>query len=233
MKNQRLPGRQLKSKILSLLHQDDFNQALAIIERLPARQAVNPLFSFFYNTDEQIRWRAIIAMGAVVAHLAETDPESARVVMRRLMWNLNDESGGIGWGSPEAMGEILARSPLLAKEFAHILVSYIREDMNYLEHEGLQRGVLWGLARLAESRPELIRSAGPYLVPYMKAPDPILRGLAARTAAALDNNASKAVLAHLADDRAHVRIFMNNRLVESTVAELAMGSGKPKISPQK
>ena len=131
MKDQRLSGRQLKTKILSLLKQDDFNQALSIIERLPARQAVNPLFSFFYHTDEQTRWRAIIAMGAVVARLAKTDAESARVVMRRLMWNLNDESGGIGWGSPEAMGEIMARSPLLAGEFAHILVSYIREDMNY------------------------------------------------------------------------------------------------------
>lgn len=232
MRNQRLPGRQLKSKILSLLRQDNFNQSLAIIERFPARQAVNPLFSFFYNTDEQIRWRAIIAMGVVVARLAETDPESARVVMRRLMWNLNDESGGIGWGSPEAMGEILARSPLLAEEFTHILVSYIREDMNYLEHEGLQRGALWGLARLAESRPELIRSAAPYLVPYMKAPDPILRGLAARTAAALDDDASRAACAGLANDRAQVRVFMNNRLVESTVAELAMQSGKLKISPE-
>jgi len=232
MNDQRLPGRQLKSKILSLLCQDDLNQALAIIERLPARQAVNPLFSFFYNSDEQIRWRAIIAMGAVVARLAETDQESARVVMRRLMWNLNDESGGIGWGSPEAMGEILARSPLLAKEFAHILVSYIREDMNYLEHEGLQRGVLWGLARLAESRPELIRPAAPYLVPYMKAPDPILRGLAARTATALGDDASRAACACLANDRAQVRVFMNNRMVECTVAELAIQSGKLKIPPE-
>ena len=233
MKDQRLSGRQLKTQILSLLHQDDLNQTLALLERLPARQAVNPLFSFFFHTDEQVRWRAIVAMGAVVAHLAENDPESARVVMRRLMWNLNDESGGIGWGSPEAMGEILARSPLLAVEFAHILVSYIREDMNFIEHEGLQRGVLWGLARLAETRPELVRSAGVYLVPYMKSPDPILRGLAARTAAALDDAAAKAACARLANDPEKVRVFMNNRLVETTVAELATPPGKTKISPEK
>ena len=47
-------------------------------------------------------------MGAVVANLAEKDMESARVVMRRLMWSLNDESGDIGWSRPEAMGEIIA-----------------------------------------------------------------------------------------------------------------------------
>jgi len=53
-------------------------------------------------------------MGRVVSSLAEKDMESARVVMRRLMWNLNEESGGIGWGCPEAMGETMARSAPLA-----------------------------------------------------------------------------------------------------------------------
>jgi len=54
--------------------------------------------------------------------------ESARVIMRRLMWSLNDESGGIGWGAPEAMGEIMARHEQLTKEYSAILGSYIRED---------------------------------------------------------------------------------------------------------
>ena len=31
------------------------------------------------------------------------------------MWTLNDESGGIGWGSPEVMGEILAAHKGLAE----------------------------------------------------------------------------------------------------------------------
>lgn len=87
-------NRQLKKKILELLGRDDLEKSLDEICQLPARQAVNPLFSFFYNTNELIKWRAITAMGAVVAHLAEQDMESARVVMRRLIWNLNDESGG-------------------------------------------------------------------------------------------------------------------------------------------
>lgn len=226
MQPQRLSGRQLKTKILSLIQQKDLEPALTEIKLYPLRQVVNPLFSFFYHQDEKIRWRAITVMGDVVAHLAASDLESARVVMRRLMWNLNDESGGIGWGSPEAMGEILARSPVLASEFAHILVSYIREDMNYLEHEKLQQGVLWGLARLAEIRPKLIRSAGPYLVPYMIAPDPILRGLAAKIAAAIDDPESRAACARLTNDRTQIRVFSNNRMVDVTIAELATQSAK-------
>ncbi|RZB31250.1 MAG: hypothetical protein SRB2_04775 [Desulfobacteraceae bacterium Eth-SRB2] len=103
-----MKGRKLKKKILELLGRDDLEKSLDEICQYPARKAVNPLFSFFYSTNELIKWRAITAMGAVVSRLAEQDMESARVVMRRLIWNLNDESGGIGWGSPEAMGEIMS-----------------------------------------------------------------------------------------------------------------------------
>ena len=56
-------------------------------------------------------------MGALGSRMGQKNMEKARIVMRRIMWNLNDESGGIGWGSPEAMGEILCQSPELALEF--------------------------------------------------------------------------------------------------------------------
>jgi len=185
----RLRGRQIKADILALLGGDNFDQALVTICRLPARQAVNPLFSFLYYTDAQIRWRAITAMGVVVAQMADADPEAARIVMRRLMWNLNDESGGMGWGSPEAMGEIMARSPLLADEYAHILLSYLREDMNYLEHEALQQGLLWGVARLAGARPAFVRPAAADLRPHLDSPDAVKRRLAAAALAAIDPGA--------------------------------------------
>ena len=46
-----------------------------------------------------IKWHAVSALGAIVAALAEKEMESARIIMRRLMWSLNDESGSIGSGS--------------------------------------------------------------------------------------------------------------------------------------
>jgi len=94
-----------------------------------------------------------------MATLADADMEAARVVMRRMIWQLNEESGGIGWGMPEAMGETMARHEGLAQEYAHMLVSYIQEDGNFLEHVPLQRGVLWGLGRLAQARPWLVEEA--------------------------------------------------------------------------
>ena len=213
--------RTLKKKIHDLLLQNDVAGSLNMICRYPARRVINPLFSFLFSADELIKWRAVTAIGAVVAGLAEDDLESARIVMRRLIWNLNDESGGIGWGSPEAMGEIMARHQRLAEEYAKILVSYIRPDGNFLEHQVLQRGVLWGLGRLAQVRPRLVREAAGFLRPYLESEDPLLRGLAAWAAGAIGAESTQPELKRLLDDDAAVEIFLNNRQVAYPISGLA------------
>ncbi|MFC1811137.1 DVU0298 family protein [Thermodesulfobacteriota bacterium] len=214
-------SRKLKKKILELLSGDDFEKHLESICRLPGRQSVNPLFSFFYNADELIRWRAVTAMGAVVSSLADQDMESARVVMRRLIWNLNDESGGIGWGSPEAMGEIMARHRRLAEEYHRILVSYVDENGNFIEHEMLQRGVLWGLGRFAHARPECANHAAPFLLPFLRSDDATHRGLAAWAAGAFQTDLTQPLLECLIGDKNRINIFVEMRLVERQVGQLA------------
>lgn len=217
MGKKKISGRGLKTEVLKLLGAEDFEN----IYRLPPRQVVNPLFGFFHSRNEIIRWRAIFAMGQVVSSLADRDMESARVIMRRLLWSLNDESGGIGWGSPEAMGEIMFRHCRLAEEYASLLVSFIRKDANYIEFEILQRGVLWGLGRLAHARPKLLQSVPPLLLPFMKSKDANLRGLSAWTAGALAPELTKDLLTRLADDKKEIHIFLEGRVVEITVGQLA------------
>jgi hypothetical protein len=141
--------------------------------------------------------------------------------MRRYMWHLNDESGGIGWGCPEAMGEIMARNEPLAAEFWYILISYIRPDGNFLEHEALQRGVLWGVGRLARKRPQLLMDCADYLIPFLQAQDPYLRGLAAWASKTLRNKKIDAMLSRLTEDSAKLSIFSNGHLMPYSVAQLA------------
>ena len=175
-----MTNRKLKKVILEYLKDDDYLQSFEKILDFPPKKVINPLLSFFYNHDELIKWRSISATGQVVSKLAnEGHLESARVIMRRLMWNLNDESGGIGWGSPEAMGDIIARHDILAAEFHKILISYLMPDGNFLEHEMLQRGLLWGIGRLSNSRPELFRTSSHLLLPFFQSKDPSHRGHAA------------------------------------------------------
>ena len=221
MRTDQQTGRQLKIRIKKLLLREDFDRGLDELAGIPGRKAINPLFSFLCSTDEMLKWRSVTGMGEVVDRLARKDMESARVIMRRLMWHLNDESGGIGWGCPEAMGEILARNEKLTDEFWCILISYARPDGNFLEHEILQRGLLWGIGRLAHAQPLLLKDSVDYLHPFFQAEDPQLRGLAAWAAGPLRKDITTNLLKQLTSDTATLMIYLNQQLVSCSVAELA------------
>jgi hypothetical protein len=160
-------------------------------------------------------------MGHVVANLADKDLESARVIMRRMIWNLNDESGGIGWGSPEAMGESMAGHKRLAREYNRILVSYIRPDGNFLEHPQLQKGLLWGLARLASVRPEQVKDAGPFLMPFLESQDSEHRGLASLAAGLLQEENARKALESLCQDGRDFHLYWDYRLESVIVGNMA------------
>jgi HEAT repeat protein len=212
--------RQLKAHIRMLLAAQGPGLESALLA-LPARQAVNPLFSLLHDSDPLMRWRTVSAMGLVVAGIADRQIESARVVVRRLLWNLNDESGGIGWGSPEALGEILARHGGLAKEYARFFLSFLQPEGNFIEHPLLQRGVLWGLGRTAHKRPCLMTGGAALLAPFLHAPDASLRGLAAWGAGALQSPLLVKELSALREDDGVLSLYRRGRIETTTVARLA------------
>jgi hypothetical protein len=221
MREAKMRGRQLKKKLRQHLQNGPFDKELDEICRLPLKKTISPLFSFLCSTDERVKWRAVTTLGKVVSELASSDLESARVVMRRFIWNLNDESGGIGWGCPESMAEVMAQNERLAAEYGCILISYIQPEGNYLEHEILQRGVLWGVGRFAHSRPQYTRTIGGYLIAYMESGDPVLRGLAAWAAGPASGTDTISRLKKLADDPSRLMLYRNGKFDDCSVRELA------------
>ncbi|MGO9569416.1 MAG: DVU0298 family protein [Desulfomonilaceae bacterium] len=216
-----MSGRGLKQTVLNLLKADAFDESIRELCMLPARQVINPLFSFLVHTDEKLRWRAITAMGAVVENLAREDMEGARVIMRRLMWSLNEESGGIGWGAPEALAEIMAWHEGLAREFSHILISYMDYEGNFLEYDGLQRGVLWGLVRLARVRPQMVAEAAGHLEKYLKSGNATVRGFAAWASGLLGVQETRPALQLLMEDDSLLRLYIDNKFTQMRVQDLA------------
>ena len=103
--------RQNKQAILALVADTGLSLAelLTRLAAYPAQAAVHALFSALCRPEALLRWRGVSCMGATLARLADADMEAARIVMRRLLWSLNDESGGIGWGAPESMAEAMCR----------------------------------------------------------------------------------------------------------------------------
>lgn len=213
--------RKIKNRLKALLtEQVSIETVVQELTYYPHRKVVNPLFSFFYSGSSHVKWRAISTMGRVVSLLADEDMESARVIMRRLMWNLNDESGGIGWGSPEALGEIMALNETVAHEFSAILISYMNPCGNFLEHEILQRGLLWGFERLSNTRTHLAEEGGPYLFFYLSSKDPIVRGLAVRAAIPLLNPHLKKALEPLIKDSSTITFYEDERFKRCTIGAI-------------
>ena len=217
----KISGRKLKVSVAKLLQAEDFAPGLHAIRQMPPRQVVNPLFSFLYSLDDRVKWRAVTAMGKVIADLAAIDLESARVVMRRFIWQLNDESGGIGWGCPESMAEAMVQNENLAEEFWCLLISYIQPHGNYLEHPVLQRGVVWGVGRLSHSRPQYARHAAAFLPPYLESSDPILRGLAAWAAGPIAGRETLPVLENLVQDQGRLNLYRDGQIEQRSVGQLA------------
>lgn len=222
--------RKIKKQVLSLLTSSELEALLSNLEQYPAKAVINALFSGICCSEELVRWHAVSCMGVTVARLADEDFEEARIIMRRLLWSLNDESGGIGWGAPETMAEIMSRQEQLAQEYAHMLISYMRQDGeellqdgNFLEHETLQQGLLWGAGRLARTRRKLMLEKGMAadLPPYLQSRDGSVRGLAVRAIGFLGGPVESAEIKALADDKYVVRIYEQGKLYNVSVAELA------------
>jgi hypothetical protein len=173
--------RSLKSDLRTRLESSDWRRELDAIAALPGKETVGPLMSFLL-LGGAVKWRAAVALGLCVAGLAEAHREDARVVVRRLMWHMNEESGNIGWGIPEAMAEILASHRGLAEEYHRILISYVRDtdkDNNFCDHAPLRRSCFWAVGRLAQAWPDLARGAWEPLLAGLRDEDVPCRGAAA------------------------------------------------------
>ncbi|MBI5520910.1 MAG: HEAT repeat domain-containing protein [Desulfovibrio sp.] len=230
--------RDLKRSVREMLLGPDWRERLSGLDAVPARRLPGPLFSLLLDKDELVRWRAVEAFGRTVARMAESrEPgegpgagmEAARVVLRQCLWRMNEESGGLGWGVPEALGETLARHERLAKEFHRMLASYVREEVrgegNYLEHVPMRRGVFWGLGRLAQSFPQLLAAEIGTLLAGLADEDGANRGLAAWALGlccpAERAQEARARLATLVDEPAEVALFLDGELLRTTAGALA------------
>jgi hypothetical protein len=231
--------RQCRTRICGILSADDWRERFDELREIPLDQAVGALMSLRLDPDDALRWRTVAAFGVVVPAAAEKDMEQAGKVFGRFMWMMNEESGNIGWGLPEAMGEIMANHDGLAEEYHKKLASFIQQpesigDDNYMDHPPLREATYWGLARLAQSRPDLVRPVAEDMIVHLdheEASELLKSLLVEETVAgkgyicwALGNmgeaSGRSAVEKHVGSGAA-MRIFRNYEFEETTLGALA------------
>ncbi|MDR3591843.1 MAG: hypothetical protein P4N41_19480 [Negativicutes bacterium] len=187
---------------------------LALVDR----SILRTLFGLLYDADDYIHWLAIEAIGRVGGATAASDEEKTREMVRRLLWNLNDESGGTPWGSVGAIGAIAASRPDL---FGH----YLSQLFPFHEDVSFAAELIWAVVLVGRHRPELAEEYIPFLFAAMGHDRPAIRGYAAWAAGALALKEAGAPLACLQSDHTPVAVYLGQGMyVHTTIAALAADS---------
>ncbi len=182
--------------------------------QLSKKRLISKLISLAYDKQTLICWRAIEAIGYLTKEVAETKPEIVRDIVGRLLWMIREESGGIGWSSPEMLGEIVRNSPDKFSDIAPIIVSFIDEEM-------LAPGVIRAAGRIGEVRPDLVMDAVPVLKSYLNHPDAKLRGLAVWAVGKINSAISKSEIEKLFSDKNEILVYENGELNKKSIGEMA------------
>ena len=161
--------KQRKAALRQLLHERNMDAVEAMAREDP--HVVRVLPTMLFDREPLICWRAIEALGKVAAVIAEADLERVRVMIRAQLWQMNDESGNVGWYAAEAIGEILYNVPILIDEFGQLLLSYLNE-------EPFEHGAHWAVARVASLRPDIYRDRLDELLPSLESDDAYIRAFA-------------------------------------------------------
>ncbi|WP_319777516.1 DVU0298 family protein [Maridesulfovibrio sp.] len=219
-------GRRLKKEVMNILADEGWeNKFEELMEQYTMQNLIAPLFASLCATTVIVRWHGVTCFGKVISRLVEEDAAKARIVMRRIMWMLNEESGSCAWGVPESMGEIVAVNDLMAAEYGKILISYSHEDEsgpeNYLEFPTLLRGAVWGVARMAQARPQIAAQAKDDMIRFLSYPDPVIQGTACWALGGLKALESVKKLEALTDNDTVIDIYKDSSLQSVTVGKLA------------
>jgi hypothetical protein len=137
-----------KADIEALLRAED-HAGLVGIARNAAGRTLRYLSGSLLSEDEEVKWRAVRALGALAADPGLLSDRRLSEQLRRYLWSLNDESGAVPFGVPEAMGEVLARRPSLQKAFLPLVCAMIHQE-EASQTGPIERGIVWAIGRVGE-----------------------------------------------------------------------------------
>lgn len=180
------------------------------------RHPMRTLSSLLFDPERLVRWRAIEGLGRVAAIEAGTEPDRVRRQVSRLLWLMNDESGGLCWNAPEAIGEIIRNVPGLIDEYGQLLPSFFIE-------EPFEAGSRWAVSRVGHLKPEMFERALDDLTWSLKDKDPTIRGFSLMAMAAVSPKRARELSPTIDGDSGQVEFYNydTGRFETATVAEVA------------
>jgi hypothetical protein len=163
-----MPQLEMKKFIRHALEVNDLDAVVLLVQK--NRKALSLIIRMAYDKETLVGWRAIKAVGRIANVLVKNEPEFLRIAVRKLLWSLSDESGGIGWAAPELLGEIVHSDP---EGFADIIP--LIAEVYDIEEQTFRPGVVYALARVAEVSPEIIASYQKIIIRSLVDTNPLIR----------------------------------------------------------
>jgi hypothetical protein len=131
----------IKKTTGELLRKRDFQGLLALCDA--DRRYWQEVQFRLYDLDEVLRWSAIETVAKLMKKWWDLGKEEkVRIYIRTLFWSLNDESGGIGWSSPQTIAEIIMHNPVLIEPYGRMMIAHC------IDEPPLLKGCFWGIGRM-------------------------------------------------------------------------------------
>lgn len=211
----------MKQAVVAALENNDLEKLLALA--LQDRKVLSVLVRLAYDKETLIGWRAIIAIGRVASVFVRDHYDFLRETVRKLLWSLSDESGGIGWSAPEMLGEIVSADPKRLADIVPLIA-----QVYSIEEAVFRPGVLYALRRIAETDLAAVRPFQMLVVQGLLEQDPLSRVYALELVKALRNefipenlDAVKSQVLDISNDRAEAWVYRKDGFTPIEVGELA------------
>lgn len=214
-------GKTIKQILLTLLDSNDAGQIASLARE--HRQILSHLVRTAYDKETLIGWRAIKAIGVASRELLRTNYDFLRETVRKQLWSLTDESGGIGWSAPEIIGKIVSADP---DRFSDIipLVAGVYD----IEEAVFRPGVLYALSRVAETHPSMVERYSALAIRSLSDENPLTRFYGLELIKNLNpglggkkKEAIKDLLPRLVVDTAEVWVYLDGNFNNLQVGEAA------------
>jgi len=176
------------------------------------KRIVRHLQRLLYSGDDLLRQRAAEVLGQVSAVIAETDPGAISKLLQRLFTSVMDTAAS-SWGGIEAIGEIIRYK-------TELFAGYVPQLYQFLADEKLRAQALHAIGKIAKSRRDVIYKITFHLIPFLRDPDPLVRGYTAWLLGNLRAHEAKGDLEKLKDESPEIDIYENGRLEKKTVGQV-------------
>ena len=208
-----------KEEIKDLVLREHYEALCGLVKEKKSRLSL--LLSLSYTADNNTRFKVIKAAGYAVSVIPDHELDFLRTVISNLFWSLNDDSGSVGWSSPELLGEIISKRIDLLKEYVPLVISLLKIKEAYF-----RPGVLWAMGRIAAREPSYIKPYVPYITMYLADSLAETRGYAVWCLNQIGAPVPEEHLQHLLQDTAKIWLMDGQgNISKKTIGQITQEAG--------